>query len=117
MIETVTFNLDLVEVVDSKLDWLLKQPSFAKLVDSYQLGGEEMAILCQRNEMVRLVEPGERLVVWKDAADVRVEVIPVLEKVAERIDRITVVGGLDQVLNNMVTINPVAANGSPPSNA
>lgn len=39
----------------------------------------------------------------------RMKELETLERVAERIDKISVVGGLDQVLNGLVTLRPNGA--------
>jgi len=38
----------------------------------------------------------------------RMKELETLERVAERIDKISVIGGLDQVLNGLVTLRPNA---------
>lgn len=43
----------------------------------------------------------------------RLKELETLERLAERIDRISVVGGLDQLLNGLVTLNPAAIGKTP----
>lgn len=67
------------EVQHAQLDVLLKQPAFADHVVMKQLAANEVGALYSDNRLVRLVEPGERVVWWKEPFAVRIDTFDVSE--------------------------------------
>lgn len=60
------------EIQCAALDVLLKVPVFAEHVSVEQLGAEEVGLVYCENRLIKLLEPGERFVHWKQPFDIRV---------------------------------------------
>ncbi len=65
------------EVQHAQLDVLLKQAAFADHVMVKQLTANEVGALYSDNRLIRLVEPGERVVWWKTPFTIRIDTFDV----------------------------------------
>ncbi|OZG74710.1 hypothetical protein BTA51_06950 [Hahella sp. CCB-MM4] len=96
-----TFSLKDVAVQHSKLDVLLTLETFRNEVDVIMVGQDEVGIVRRDGQIKSLLEPGARLVTWKTATDVTVEMINIAEQyrltstLLSQLDRL----GLDTVGN------------------
>lgn len=69
-----TLKLDQVYLKHDQLDVLLKKPEFARHVEVRRLQENEVGVVYVEGELHRVLEPGERLVTWKDVSEVDLRV-------------------------------------------
>lgn len=74
-------KLNQVYLNHTQLDVLLKKAEFARHVEVRRMQENEVGVVYVDGELHRVLEPGERLVVWKEAANVEVRVFT-LDKLA-----------------------------------
>lgn len=70
-----TATLETPEIRHVQLDVLVKNDEFAKHIVVHQTGLQQLAVLYYDKRMVKILDPGERIVLWKQPFDIRIETI------------------------------------------
>lgn len=74
-------KLNQVYLAHDQLELLLKKPEFARHVEVRRMQENEVGVVYVEGELHRVLEPGERLVTWKDVSNVDLRVFS-LDKLA-----------------------------------